>query len=519
MAVKGDFVGGTPSGWDSIALRDDGTRLHAKTRPIPHPVRLSHIVAPEAKQRSFVAALIKSEIETVKGSRMSCDQSLELLRPFLTMGLTMSDKVLVMQGWNKALAFKSSFNEALLIYWRILCCQTEMDSSSQRGLVLSPDGDGLAKPFHTKEASPIEIVEQGNDPLAMCFGDRIGEVEGLLMGLIDGAIRSYCPAHQVVQREAYRPLADDAVLERAKGSEFHLECESRQDHLDLFARMGVRPIFWFNFVNAVVWTMKTHAPYAQSDDLEDLDQAPHKSAFGRAIAESVAVPAIQTYQELVGLHQAPAVLQLQSLWKSSADKTREAFGKTFYRNLLNDYPQLLDYFSRTDRDAMTEHLMMVVDTMVENVNEMGTLGAFRQNLDRLGELHRKLDIPTYSYALFGATILDSFQPLFEEIQNDSTPTIDSVRVEDLKAVLARLYREVMSFVYYPMLRQEKLVSTMKELYEHLKTELNWSEGHHHTRLSDIENQIKETGTYEQTTEELEMAARLAWRNSAKCVGE
>lgn len=49
-------------------------------------------------------------------------------------------------------------------------------------------------------------------------------------------------------------------------------------------------------------------------------------------------------------------------------------------------------------------------------------------------------------------------------------------------------------------------------------ETNQSEQEMHIRLSEIEQQIVTTGSYEQTIEELTYGAKLAWRNSNKCIG-
>ncbi len=38
------------------------------------------------------------------------------------------------------------------------------------------------------------------------------------------------------------------------------------------------------------------------------------------------------------------------------------------------------------------------------------------------------------------------------------------------------------------------------------------------RLHDIELEIKETGTYTHTEEELIYGAKMAWRNSNRCIG-
>ena len=46
-----------------------------------------------------------------------------------------------------------------------------------------------------------------------------------------------------------------------------------------------------------------------------------------------------------------------------------------------------------------------------------------------------------------------------------------------------------------------------------KLDIDWAD-----RLSNIESQIRETGTYLHTAEELEFGARLAWKNSNRCIG-
>jgi nitric-oxide synthase len=50
------------------------------------------------------------------------------------------------------------------------------------------------------------------------------------------------------------------------------------------------------------------------------------------------------------------------------------------------------------------------------------------------------------------------------------------------------------------------------------SELNKSEDEIDTRLAAISTSIKEHGTYEHTTEELMHGARMAWRNSNRCIG-
>jgi nitric oxide synthase oxygenase domain/subunit len=70
----------------------------------------------------------------------------------------------------------------------------------------------------------------------------------------------------------------------------------------------------------------------------------------------------------------------------------------------------------------------------------------------------------------------------------------------------------MSLVYYPMLRQEKFICKAQEFYHQVQIELGWSETRYQKCMIEIEHEIASTGTYTQTTEEIEAGTRLAWRN-------
>lgn len=434
-------------------------------------------------------------------------QALRNLRQYQAKPLTKQDKVLVMQGWNKALAFSTAFSEALIIYWRTICC-AEVARSEENG----------GSRVYSYPEDPMTLVESNKDPIYCCLRDRMEDAETLMMGLLDGAIRSLCPAHQKVQREAYRPMKDDAVIERADG-EFSLECQTLEDHLGLFARLGVKPEYWVRFVIAVHWTMSTHAPYAQDDDLENLELGAAQSALGRVVALNVAIPAIKMHKELATLYLTPAVVQVQTIWNRFSEVGRADFGEIFYRKLLTEHPQLLDFFSKTDMDSLALHLSMALDMVVKNVHAMGAMNTiFRSALEQLAEVHRRMNVPTYSYALVGATILECFQPIFEQEEEATKDSDNSVSASVLRSTLTKVYSEIMSLVYYPMLKQERFIVTAKEFYEQVKEELNWSEHQLETRMMEVEEEIQRSGTYIQTTEELEIGARLAWRNSAKCVG-
>ena len=452
------------------------------------------------------------EEDTMTEAEKSVDTALKDLTFYKNQPLSKSDKVMVMQGWNKVLAFQTAFAEALFIYWRILITQQELDQNEG-----TTSGRKASK-------SVMDIIERNEDSMCTALGDRVTEGPELLLGLCDAGIRALCPHTQVVQREAYRPIHDEVTLQRQK-SEFTLECHSIQDHLDLFARLGVSPTWWPLFIRAFLWSLKTHTPYAQEDDYDNFELGVYQSAFARAIALNVALPAVESYRALVTLHKSPLVHRIQKVWTTFSEEGQAQFGENFYRNLLTDYPELLDYFSRTDMDALAVHLSMALDLVVKNVHSLGTTGSFRDALNALGDVHRRMGIPTYSYALVGGTILKTIQPFFvadEKAQKDeaakSAGDFKVIMAADMQSGLAKVYGDVMSIVYYPMLRQERMVNKAREFYEQVKLELEWTDAKFEERMLAVEEEIARTGTYIQTSDELEIGARLAWRNSAKCIG-
>jgi nitric oxide synthase oxygenase domain/subunit/hemoglobin-like flavoprotein len=420
------------------------------------------------------------------------------------------DVAMVMQGWNKVLAFKESFSEAMMIRWRLEIALAEIEEEA------SEDRDGNLDSRMAKQA--MDQVENNTDPLAIAMAIRIYDLEDLIMRLLDAGVRSLCPHLQTVQREAYRPIEDNHVLEQARGEIGPLESIAIEDIFRLFARRGVNPNYWYHFVQAFTWCMKTHVPYAQDDDHEEFDKL--DNAFLRAITQTVALPAIACFtKSMEFLRTDVFTLGVPRFWNRINEEARAGFGEEFYKTLLVKNPDLMDYFSRTNLDALSLHLMATIDVLVKSINELGRSNtSFRNAVDNLGEHHRKLGIPTYTYAMIGNHLLDCLAPLFqleEQItKNDKYP----VKASQLLKAWATLYTEVASLMNYPMLHQTNLIDQATEFYNNVAEELGWSGRELKQRLLEITYEIASTGTYNQTTQEIETGARLAWRNSAKCVG-
>ena len=174
-------------------------------------------------------------------------------------------------------------------------------------------------------------------------------------------------------------------------------------------------------------------------------------------------------------------------------------------------------------DSLSVHFIMLLDFLFKQVHNFGTPSGmtYQSILEHLGEIHRKMGVPTDAYALVGAILLDldCLQHFFEAEEEATKDSAFSATAGELHSALLKVYIEVTLIVYYPMLHQEKLTKLTHELYHNLKPELKWSDVQLEKHIMQIEMEIAATGTYNQMSEELEMGMRLAWQNSAKCIGK
>jgi hemoglobin-like flavoprotein len=154
-----------------------------------------------------------------------------------------------------------------------------------------------------------------------------------------------------------------------------------------------------------------------------------------------------------------------AFWASQGDTINSgAFGEMFFKSLLEQHSQLIDYFSQTDMDALAMHFTRILDLLAKSVQKFGTTGHFRDALDRLGEIHRQRKIPTYTYALFGGHLLDSLQKYFLKEERQTKESNYPVTAKQLTQAYAVLFTELMSIVYYPMLLEEKKIYRARDFY-------------------------------------------------------
>jgi ureidoglycolate hydrolase len=144
-------------------------------------------------------------------------------------------------------------------------------------------------------------VEQGTDPIGKALGTRLIHGRALLVAMLDSCVRTLCPRSQTVQREAYRPFGE--VLKGASSGFWGMKRltvseGTPEEYFRIFARCGISPSHWVIFCKAFMWSYKTHSPYAEATDLEDLERPPMESANATFVSSRVAKSAIEGIQAL-----------------------------------------------------------------------------------------------------------------------------------------------------------------------------------------------------------------------------
>ena len=122
----------------------------------------------------------------------------------------------------------------------------------------------------------------------------------------------------------------------------------------------------------------------------------------------------------------------------------------------------------------------------------------------------ELGLSTHVVYLIGREILEGMETIFGDSVNHSK--------EKLRNAFAFLWKHSIQFVLHPILLQQNLQAEALKFYNDVAAELKWSTSTKQNRLFEVNMEILATGEYTHTQEELEIGARLAWRNSAKCIG-
>lgn len=115
-----------------------------------------------------------------------------------------------------------------------------------------------------------------------------------------------------------------------------------------------------------------------------------------------------------------------------------------------------------------------------------------------------------TFALLGKGTLDTMEPLFANHGEYYGP--------EMEAACAHLIKESFQILLHPTLVYQNLRLESADFYKDVALELNWSSERLKKRMFEVYMEITTTGQYTHTKEEIEVGAKLAWRNSSKCIG-
>jgi sulfite reductase alpha subunit-like flavoprotein/nitric oxide synthase oxygenase domain/subunit len=370
--------------------------------------------------------------------------------------LTPQEEVLVKDTWNKALDWKDMVMQLFV----------------ERMLVEAPE-------------------------LAEVLGDFGSDLSEQAFGLMDLAVRSLQPHTEVLAREAYKPVHPDPAREH----------DTVEAYAKLFAEIGLRRRHWVVARHVWMWAVG-EVPYLRDYERSDLRRGPASAMwrFWTAVLMPPMFEAIDTVDELLSPDN---VARLQRIWSHLHERKAEA-GVALYRRLFELSPELLLGLGDPDVDKISRHLFKASQHLLD------TIGTIIAGLDRfyelvptlqaLGRTYRDLSLPSDLYARVLAPL--------HELLRTYVPAYGQYDEDVLEAILGRVRR----IVAQPSRREEHLVAEALAFVSTIAAELCWSEEALRKRASDIRLEIRATGTYTHTYEELVLGAQLAWRNSAKCIG-
>ena len=251
----------------------------------------------------------------------------------------------------------------LVILLRMNFQQTKNRSSTMKrrdSLLLVSRGTGTSSDNISEKDQALYLVEKNTDPLALCFGLNLCNLEALVIGALDIAVREMCPHNQTVFREAYRPLKGSSDPDRFISKPFvhENECKTFDDYCRLFARYGLKPQYWLEFCEAFVWAMRTHNPYAnQEQDLDDFAKPNSESAHGMFVAGMIAVPMIEASLKEKSYLNQKIFIDLKSVYQSfQFDIEQEGF-KNDFSHSSQVRPELTNHFGENEVGDMTMELI------------------------------------------------------------------------------------------------------------------------------------------------------------------
>jgi nitric oxide synthase oxygenase domain/subunit/sulfite reductase alpha subunit-like flavoprotein/hemoglobin-like flavoprotein len=278
--------------------------------------------------------------------------------------------------------------------------------------------------------------------------------------------------------------------------------ETIEDYGDLFADIGMRPQHWLKARQVWMWMLPS-IPYLEEYDREDLAKGKN-SALYCFFNSHIIVPmvrAIRSYESALP----PEMLQKMTDSWEVFSQNKQAMGIEFYRLLFERYPSVLPLFGRTDIDYLSLHLFQALEFLINSLRS-GNSHQMLQELRQLGQLHSAVGTPSVAYP----ALAECMFVLFEKYVPDFTP--------ELRQAWQTLFDRASNVMKQPKLNEERLLKKAAQFLDLIATEQAWTKENKARRWAEIQEEIRATGTYTHTYEELAYGAQVAWRNTSKCIG-
>ncbi|PSF32275.1 nitric-oxide synthase [Aphanothece hegewaldii CCALA 016] len=328
--------------------------------------------------------------------------------------------------------------------------------------------------------------------LEYLFGEALGSMSDFFYELFDCAVHQLQPETQIIIGEPLMGVPPE------KGDGF----DTVEEYGALFADLGMRSQHWLKARQVWMWMLPS-TPYLEEYDLENLSLGSN-SALYRFFNTYIILPmaaAVRRYEEALP----PEMLQQMIASWSVFSQNKQEMGMEFYQILFEKYPFVLPIFGRADMDYLSLHLFQALEFLMRCL-QSGSSEEMLQELRFLGQVHSFADVPTCAYPAIGDTMFT----LFEKYVPDFSP--------ELRQAWQTILERVINVIKLPKLNEERLLKKAKQFLDLIAGEQAWESEDRSRRWQEIQEEVKATGTYTHTYEELAYGAQVAWRNASKCVG-
>ncbi|MCT7981761.1 nitric oxide synthase oxygenase [Laspinema sp. A4] len=327
--------------------------------------------------------------------------------------------------------------------------------------------------------------------LEYLFGEAIDSMSDFFYGLFDCAVHQLQPHTQIILAEMLTGVPPEP--------EYGFKTVS--EYARFFADTGMRPRHWIKIRQVWMWAIAS-TPLDEYD-YEDLSKG-ENSAFYKFFNSHIILPMIEAVQQYEAALPRELVEEMAACW-DDFNQSKQQMGREFYQLLFEKYPFVLPLFGRSDMDYLSLHLFQALEFLVGCLKS-GSSEEMLQSLRFLGQIHSFADVPTCAYPAMADTLFI----LFERYLPNFTP--------ELKQGWKILLDRVVNVIKMPMLNHERVLKKAKEFLDVISSEQVWEPEDKERRWKEIKDEVKATGTYTHTYEELAYGTQVAWRNASKCVG-